>query len=175
MSFNWIKKEREEDEKPKPRRHYKMPNGEKAILNSRGLIPVILQEARTMMPLHLGYMDYWALDTTLQEKTAYLYRRSLKQLQKFGKDKGLEYEVKSIILNAGRRALLVLVICKDGKEPYSSFNKVCFPTAVLPAGKEDLFVQETSDADSIFPEIESDDSFFNDPEDDSIDNNDPDV
>lgn len=169
MGLNWLKKDHEEDESPKPRRqHYDMPNGEKAVFNRRGLIPVILQEAQNMMTLHLGYMDRWALDTTLQEGTVYIYRRSSNKLEKFGEKKGLEYKVKSIILNSTRRALLVLVICEDGKSAHSSFDKVCYPVQKPADALEDAFISATADSDSIFPEIDPhEDSFWDDLPDDT--------
>lgn len=83
------------------------------VLNSRGLVPVVLQDMISEEVLHLGYMDRWALNTTLEEKTVYYYRRSSGRLEKFGEKKGLEYEVKSIKLDRSRRSILMKVLSRD--------------------------------------------------------------
>ena len=83
------------------------------VLNFRGLVPVVLQDIISDEVLHLGYMDRWALNSTLEEKTVYYYRRSSGRLEKFGEKKGLEYEVKSIKLDRSRRSILMKVLSRD--------------------------------------------------------------
>lgn len=83
------------------------------VLNSRGLVPVVLQDVISDEVLHLGYMDRWALNSTLEERTVYYYRRSSGRLEKFGEKKGLEYEVKSIKLDRSRRSILMKVLSRD--------------------------------------------------------------
>lgn len=89
--------------------------------NSRGLIPVILQDAETGEVIKLGYMNHWALDYTVQQKVVFLYHRAYNRLEKFGEDKELEYEVKSFKLNRSRRAILLKVLPRGGKSSRSSF------------------------------------------------------
>ena len=90
-------------------RELRLKNGETVIFNSRGLIPVILQDGVNKTVLHLGYMDPVALQTSLARQVVYLYRRSSGQLEKYGENKNLEYEIKSIKLHLSKRALLVMI------------------------------------------------------------------
>lgn len=90
-------------------RELRLKNGETVVFNSRGLIPVILQDGVNKTVLHLGYMDPMALETSLSRRVVYLYRRSSGQLEKYGENKNLEYEIKSIKLHLSKRALLITI------------------------------------------------------------------
>lgn len=90
-------------------RELRLKNGEIVIFNSRGLIPVVVQDGVNKTVLHLGYMDPVALQTSLSRRVVYLYRRSSGQLEKYGENKNLEYEIKTIKLHLSKRALLVTI------------------------------------------------------------------
>lgn len=92
----------------------------RVVLNSKGLVPAILQDAITEEVLHLGYMDRWALDTTLEKKIVYLYRRSSGKVEKYGEKKDIEYSVKHFKLDRARRAILLKVLCISEDEDMST-------------------------------------------------------
>lgn len=95
----------------------------RVVLNSKGLVPVILQDVITEDVLHLGYMDRWALDTTLEKKVVYLYRRSSSKVEKYGEKKDLEYSVKYFKLDRARRAILLKVLCiSEDEDMRTSFS-----------------------------------------------------
>lgn len=100
--------------------NYVLDSEHEVVLNSRGLVPVVLQDVISDEVLHLGYMDRWALNSTLEEKTVYYYRRSSGRLEKFGEKKGLEYEVKSIKLDRSRRSILMKVLSRDAANAIES-------------------------------------------------------
>lgn len=85
----------------------------RVMLNSKGLIPVVIQDANSQEVLHLGYMDRWALDTTLEKKRIHLFRRSSGRIEKYGEKKGVDYKIKSFKLDRSKRSLLLKVVAKD--------------------------------------------------------------
>ncbi len=103
------RQQKESEEKPPRRQKFMFQNNMSITLNSNNLAPVILQEETTREVLHLGYMDRWALNTSLERGIVYLYRRSRGRLEIFGGKNNLEYKIKSIKLDRSRRSLLIMV------------------------------------------------------------------
>lgn len=109
MPFFYKSNDERENQHSSKMRELRLKNGETVIFNSRGLIPVVLQDSVKKTVLHLGYMDPVALQTSLSRRVVYLYRRSSGQLEKYGENKNLEYEIKSIKLHLSKRALLITI------------------------------------------------------------------
>ena len=109
------------------KKEYLIYEQHKVILNSRGLVPVILQELHTKEILHLGFMNRWALDISFSSKYVYLYRRSTGKIQLFGESKNQVCNIKTAKLDRYSRSIMlqVLVTGKDPSEgitlPTSSF------------------------------------------------------
>ncbi|RMG67620.1 MAG: hypothetical protein D6715_04350 [Calditrichaeota bacterium] len=112
---------RQEGEAP---REYFIGGRHKVYFNSHGLIPVVLQDARTGRVLRLGYMDRWALEMSWEEKNIYLYRRSRGRLEKLGEEQQQEYPILSLYVDKSRRSLLVLTREPDGQN--SSYERKIF-------------------------------------------------
>lgn len=97
------------------------------LLNSRGLIPVVIQEHETGQVLRLGYMDQLALEMSTRHHNVFLFRRSRQQLQRMGEKEGIEYKIKEIHLDRAKRSLLVRVLSSDSSKMKSNFKYRIYP------------------------------------------------
>ena len=77
--------------------------------NKEGLIPVIIQDAKTNQVLMLAYMNRESLEKTLEEGRTCFYSRSRRELWFKGSTSGNTQLVKKIILDCDNDTLLVLV------------------------------------------------------------------
>lgn len=74
-----------------------------------GLIPAVVQDARTLEVLMLAYMNEESLRKTLESKTTWFYSRSRKSLWNKGETSGNFQHVKDIRYDCDKDTLLVLV------------------------------------------------------------------
>ncbi len=107
--MKFLRKKNDETETKRSRQKFKFQDNQELVLNSNNLVPVVLQDVISREVLHLGYMDRWALNTSLEHKLVYLYRRSKGRLEKFGSKNNLEYKIISVKLDQSRRSLLMTV------------------------------------------------------------------
>jgi len=89
-----------------------------------GLVPVVVQDARTKKVLMVAYANKEALEKTLRTGFAHYYSRSRKKLWKKGETSGNTQRVKQILLDCDGDTLLYLVeqkgvACHTGE--YSCF------------------------------------------------------
>ena len=73
-----------------------------------GLLPAIVQDATTLQPLMLGYMDREALAASLESGFATFFSRSKERLWRKGESSGHHLAVKAIFADCDEDALLVL-------------------------------------------------------------------
>lgn len=77
--------------------------------NEQGLVPVITQAYDTKEVLMLAYMNEEAYQRTVDEKIAYYYSRSRKELWKKGETSGHIQYVKAMYYDCDQDALLLMV------------------------------------------------------------------
>ena len=77
--------------------------------DEKGLLPAIIQDARTKELLMVAYMNREALEKTLRTGKAHFYSRSRKKLWLKGEESGHIQKVKGISLDCDGDALLVTV------------------------------------------------------------------
>ena len=77
--------------------------------NKQGLIPAIVQDAKTGDILMMAYMNKEALKITLRERRTCFYSRSRKVLWRKGKTSGNVQKVKKIYYDCDQDALLIKV------------------------------------------------------------------
>lgn len=77
--------------------------------DSRGIIPVVVQDARTTDVVMVAYMNAEALELTRRTGRAHYYSRSRKKLWLKGETSGHYQEVRSLFLDCDGDALLLLV------------------------------------------------------------------
>jgi len=82
---------------------------ENAKFGSDGLIPAIVQDARTREVLTVAYMNKEALQLTLERRETYLWSRSRQQLWHKGETSGNSQKVKKVSLDCDNDAVLVEV------------------------------------------------------------------
>lgn len=75
-----------------------------------GLVPVIIQDNRTMQVLMLGYMNAEALEKTISEEKVTFFSRTKNRLWTKGEESGNFLYVKSISQDCDHDALLVKVV-----------------------------------------------------------------
>ncbi|AZA83524.1 bifunctional phosphoribosyl-AMP cyclohydrolase/phosphoribosyl-ATP diphosphatase [Chryseobacterium lactis] len=91
-----------------------------------GLVPVIIQDDRTLQVLMLGYMNQEAFEKTKQEKVVTFYSRSKNRLWTKGEESGNFLTVKSIDIDCDQDTILIKatptnVVCHTGS--FSCFGE----------------------------------------------------
>jgi phosphoribosyl-AMP cyclohydrolase / phosphoribosyl-ATP pyrophosphohydrolase len=82
---------------------------ENAKFGADGLIPAVVQDARTREVLTVAYMNKEALQLTLERRETYLWSRSRQQLWHKGETSGNSQKVTKISLDCDNDAVLVEV------------------------------------------------------------------
>jgi phosphoribosyl-AMP cyclohydrolase len=86
-----------------------------------GLVPVVVQDSETLKVLTLAYANREAVEKTIETGYAHFFRRSFGRVMKKGEKFGNVQEVKEILVDCDRDAVLYLVkpsgpACHLGKE-----------------------------------------------------------
>ncbi|MCS7120948.1 MAG: phosphoribosyl-AMP cyclohydrolase [Nitrososphaerota archaeon] len=74
-----------------------------------GLVPVVVQDTKTLKVLSLAYANREALEKTIKTGYAHFFRRSLGRVMKKGETSGHVMRVKEILIDCDRDAILYLV------------------------------------------------------------------
>ena len=80
--------------------------------DEKGLIPAIIQDAKSKEVLTLCYMTREAVEKTLEEGVVYVFRRSKGRLMMKGETSGCTQEVKSLCIDCEGNSLLFKVAQK---------------------------------------------------------------
>ena len=83
-------------------------------LDSKGLIPAIIQDLESGEVLMMGYMDVTAVKRTLEEKRTVFYSRSRKKYWVKGESSGHIQEVVEVLTDCDQDTLLIRVRQKGG-------------------------------------------------------------
>src|SRR5947208_2041578 len=83
---------------------------EQLKLDERGLIPVIVQDARTRQVLMLAYMNAESLKKTLETNETWFWSRSRSSLWHKGETSGNTQRVVAVLADCDGDALTVLVV-----------------------------------------------------------------
>ena len=82
---------------------------DKLNFDDKGLIPAVIQDAKSSRVLTLCYMDKEALEKTLEEKKIYVFRRSKGRVMLKGETSGCVQHVKDIFVDCARNSILFKV------------------------------------------------------------------
>ncbi|MDP2168621.1 MAG: phosphoribosyl-AMP cyclohydrolase [Thermodesulfovibrionales bacterium] len=93
--------------------------------DEKGLIPAVVQEARTGEVLMVAYMDIAALEMTLQSGYTHFWSRSRGKYWKKGETSGCVQEVKEVLYDCDGDTVLVKVI-QHGKGACHTGERTCF-------------------------------------------------
>lgn len=91
---------------------------------SNGLVPVVIQDDRTLQVLMLGYMNEEAFEKTQKEQVVTFFSRSKNRLWTKGEESGNFLKVKSIAVDCDRDTVLIRAIPTNGVCHTGSFS--CF-------------------------------------------------
>ncbi|MGE8527747.1 bifunctional phosphoribosyl-AMP cyclohydrolase/phosphoribosyl-ATP diphosphatase HisIE [Chryseobacterium rhizosphaerae] len=91
---------------------------------SNGLIPVIIQDNRTLQVVMLGYMNEEAFEKTKKEGVVTFFSRSKNRLWTKGEESGNFLTVKDIRIDCDQDTVLIKVIPRNGVCHTGSFS--CF-------------------------------------------------
>ncbi|HEY4977941.1 MAG TPA: phosphoribosyl-AMP cyclohydrolase [Candidatus Acidoferrum sp.] len=114
-----------------------------------GLIPAVIQDARTSEVLMLGFVNQEALTRSQQSGEVHFYSRSRNRLWKKGETSGHVLQVKDIRIDCDADALLIRVdplgpgVCHEG---YSS----CFFRSLQPDGSSRVIAERTFDPAAVY-------------------------
>ncbi len=100
-----------------------------------GLITAVAQDWKTGEILMVAYMNYEAYQETLKTGRVCYYSRSRKKLWRKGEESGNFQEVKEILIDCDRDALVLKVNQIGGAACHTGYNS-CFYTKVNPDGSE---------------------------------------
>ena len=106
--------------------------------DERGLVPAIVQDARTREVLTLAYMNRESLQLTLETKQTWFWARSRKRLWHKGESSGNTQDVVAISSDCDNDAIVVLV---------NPAGPACHK------GTRSCFGLETTDLSSVFDEL----------------------
>ena len=96
------------------RRRSKTTTGYRALqqvlkFNDHGLIPTVIQDAKTKQVLTLCYLNEEALKKSLATGTVYLFRRSQGRLMQKGETSGHIQRIRQVLVDCEGKSLVVLV------------------------------------------------------------------
>ncbi len=74
-----------------------------------GLIPAVVQDCETMKVLTVAYVNREALEKTVETSYAHYYRRSFGRVMKKGETSGNTQEIKEILVDCDKDAVLFIV------------------------------------------------------------------
>lgn len=77
--------------------------------DSQGLVPAIIQDAKTKSVLTLCYMNEIALEATLEHGFIHLFRRSQNKLMKKGETSGHTQKVREFRVDCEGKSLLFII------------------------------------------------------------------
>ena len=77
--------------------------------NGQGLIPTIIQDAKSRRPLTLCYLNEVALKKSLDTGTVYLFRRSQNRLMQKGETSGHIQVIREVAVDCEGKSLLFVV------------------------------------------------------------------
>ncbi len=77
--------------------------------DSKGLIPVVIQDKRTKKVLTLCYMNQEAFKRTMSEQKVWVFRRSKGALMMKGATSGCVQKVREVLIDCEGNSLLIIV------------------------------------------------------------------
>lgn len=127
-------------------------DGKEVRFDAHGLVPAIVQEARTGEVLMLAYMNREALEKTKQTGTAWFYSRSRNRLWQKGESSGHVQRVRQILTDCDQDAVLLRVEQEGAGACHEGYFS-CFHYGV--DGSAEVTAPIAFDPQSVYGEDES--------------------
>lgn len=96
------------------RRSSKIPKGYGTLItmlhfNEQGLMPTVIQDAKSKQVLTLCYLNQAALKKSLETGTVYVFRRSQRRLMQKGETSGHIQRIRHVLMDCEGQSLVFLV------------------------------------------------------------------
>ena len=101
--------------------------------DGRGLIPAVIQDAKTKRVLTLCYLNREALEKSLKTGKVYLFRRSQNRLMLKGETSGHIQTIRQVLIDCEGNSLVLLVSQKVAACHAGYFT--CYFRQLTPSGK----------------------------------------
>jgi phosphoribosyl-AMP cyclohydrolase len=105
--------------------------------DANGLIPAIVQEARTGEVMMMAWMDKKAVALTLSTGYTHFWSRSRQKYWKKGETSGALQEVREVLYDCDQDVLLVQII-QHGKGACHTGERTCFFRKLEPADADEI-------------------------------------
>lgn len=124
---------------------------EEIKFDERGLIPAIVQDAKTLKVLTVAYMNAASLKRTIETNEAWFWSRSRSSLWHKGETSGHTQRVRGILVDCDRDALTILVTpngpaCHTGEQS-------CFHNELQEAGRHEETPDRVSDLGAVLNDL----------------------
>ncbi len=124
---------------------------EEIKFDERGLIPAIVQDAKTLRVLTVAYMNAESLKRTIETNEAWFWSRSRSSLWHKGETSGHTQRVRGILVDCDRDALTILVTpngpaCHTGEQS-------CFHNELQEAGRHEEIADRVSDLGAVLNDL----------------------
>lgn len=116
--------------------------------DAQGLIPAIIQDAKTLKVLTLCYMNETALQATLEKKFIYVFRRSQNKLMMKGESSGHTQAVREFRVDCEGKSLLFLIDQKVAGCHKGYFS--CYFEAVQDDGNRRITEPKVFDPEKVY-------------------------
>ncbi|MBL7085253.1 MAG: phosphoribosyl-AMP cyclohydrolase [Candidatus Omnitrophica bacterium] len=123
----------------------------KIKFNQRGLVPAIIQDAKTNQVLMVAYMNRRALAKTLETGKTYFWSRSRKKLWLKGATSGHIQSVRSIFLDCDADTLLIKVRQK-GSACHTGYYSCFYRKINRKSAKLKVVGKKKFDPNKVYPE-----------------------
>ena len=120
----------------------------KVKFDGNGLVPAIIQDARSKEVLMVAYMNREAILKTLKTKKAHFYSRSRKKMWLKGETSGHIQKVKEIALDCDQDAILVKAV-QIGGACHTGYRS-CFYRASKNGGSWKIVSKKLFDPDKVY-------------------------
>lgn len=118
-----LRKKKASNGKTKKLDEFTFASGDRIVLSSKGLIPVVLQDGENNTVVDLVYMDRRALYATVSNKIIHVFKRSMQEVVQFGIEGTLQFLLKDLFVDSRRRSLLMVVEKEGTAEMDNGFHK----------------------------------------------------
>ena len=124
---------------------------EEIKFDERGLIPAIVQDAKTLKVLTVAYMNAESLKRTIETNEAWFWSRSRSSLWHKGETSGHTQRVRGILVDCDRDALTILVTpngpaCHTGEQS-------CFHHELQEAGRHEAMADRMPDLGIVLSDL----------------------
>ena len=116
--------------------------------NDQGLVPAVIQDAKTKQVLTLAYLNREALDKSLKEGKVYVFRRSQGRLMLKGETSGHIQLIKEVRVDCDGKSLVLLVSQKVAACHAGYFT--CYFRRVSRAGKLQTIGRKVFDPKKVY-------------------------